>query len=404
MKIAKRILQFATLYLLAVSLPANTTLGQANETKPLKVFVLAGQSNMQGHAKISTLAHLGMSDATQPILSDLQNENGTPKVHDDVWISYLSSGGTKTGQLTTGFGADESKIGPELTFGLYMQKALDEPILLIKTAWGGKSINTDFRPPSAGLFVFRDEQIQQFKDQDKNVDEIQQQKVDATGHYYRLMIEHVRSVLGDIQTVYPDYDKDAGFELAGFVWFQGWNDMVDRGVYPNRDQKGGYDQYSEVLMHFIRDVRKDLDCPALPFVIGVMGAGGPTSKYKEGQVRYQAIHQNFRDAMAAPSLLDEFKSSVFAFQTENCWDFELTELRRREQKLKQELKLLKEKTTLTREGEQKAWNEIREKAFNERERQVLEVGISNQEYHYLGSGKIMALIGKGFAETLINAR
>ena len=44
------------------------------------------------------------------------------------------------------------KIGPEFTFGLTMDAALDEPVLIIKTAWGGKSLHTDFRSPSAGPY------------------------------------------------------------------------------------------------------------------------------------------------------------------------------------------------------------------------------------------------------------
>ena len=124
-------------------------------SKPLKVFILMGQSNMQGHAHIRTLPHLGMDTTTQPILKQIVDGDGAPRLINDVWISYLSSSGVRSGQLTTGFGASEDKIGPELTFGIYMQQRLQEPILIIKTAWGGKSIHTDFRPPSAGDFVFQ---------------------------------------------------------------------------------------------------------------------------------------------------------------------------------------------------------------------------------------------------------
>ena len=89
------------------------------------------------------------------------------------------------------------------------------------------------------------------------------------------MLEHVQSVLKDINQVYPDYDSKAGYQLAGFVWFQGWNDMVDRGVYPNRGKPGGYAAYSDVLAHFIRDVRKELAAPNMPFVIGTYSLPSP---------------------------------------------------------------------------------------------------------------------------------
>ena len=112
--------------------------------KPLQVFILAGQWNMQGQAKVSTFEHIGMDPATKPMLVEMQNADGTPKVCERVWISSLGSADAEqTGKLTVGFGVSQNgpKIGPEFTFGLYMQKVTDAPILLIKTAWGGKSLN-----------------------------------------------------------------------------------------------------------------------------------------------------------------------------------------------------------------------------------------------------------------------
>ena len=94
-----------------------------------------------------------------------------------------------------------------------------------------------------------------------------------TGVYYRLMVEHVKRVLGDIKRVVPDYDAAQGYEIAGFAWLQGWNDLVDGDVYPQRQKPGGYAAYSEVMAHFIRDVRKDFNAPKMPFVIGVLGVG-----------------------------------------------------------------------------------------------------------------------------------
>jgi alpha-galactosidase len=283
------------------------------KAEPLRVFILAGQSNMQGHAQVRTFEHIGMDPATQPMLAEMQNADGTPKVCERVWISSLgSSDSVKTGRLTAGFGASQNgpKIGPEFTFGIYMQKYTNAPILLIKTAWGGKSLNTDFRPPSAGPYIFNETQLATFQKQRKDIDAMKADKVMATGVYYRLIVEHVKSVLADIKQVVPDYDASQGYELSGFAWFQGWNDMVDSGTYPNRDKAGGYDAYSEAMAHFIRDVRKDLNAPNLPFVIGVLGVGGPTSKYGPDQQRYKSTHQNFRDAMAAPAKLPEFNGNV----------------------------------------------------------------------------------------------
>jgi len=379
----------------AASLPAAAV--------PLKVFILAGQSNMQGHAQVRTFEHIGMDPATAPMLAEMVNPDGSPKVCERVWISSVGCAEEEqTGKLTAGFGAAANgpKIGPEFTFGLYLQKFTDAPILLIKTSWGGKSLNTDFRPPSAGPYVFGEQQLATFRKQGKDIAAIQAAKTEATGLYYRLMIEHIQRVLADIPRVVPDYDPGQGFELAGFVWFQGWNDMVDSGTYPDRDQPGGYAAYSDVLAQFIGDVRRDLNAPQLPFVIGVLGVGGPTAEYGPDQQRYRAVHQNFRDAMAAPAHRPEFRDNVVAVLTEQYWDRELTVLRAKENALRQQAKALAAANKLTPAEERAAFTKLRAEGLTERERKVLDTGISNQEYHYLGSAKILGGIGKGFAEAM----
>lgn len=371
--------------------------------EPLKIFILAGQSNMQGHAQVRTFEHIGMDPATQPLLAEMQNADGSPKVLDRVWISSIGCAETEqTGKLTTGFGASQNgpKIGPEYTFGITIQKYIDGPILLIKTSWGGKSLNTDFRSPSAGPYVFNETQLAAYQKQGKDIATIQAEKDKATGVNYRQMIEHVKYVLSDIKRVVPDYDASQGHELAGFVWFQGWNDMVDGSTYANRDKPGGYDAYSVAMAHFIRDVRKDLNTPKLPFVIGVLGVGGPVSEYGPDQQRYKSVHQNFRDAMAAPAALPEFQGNVAAVLTEKYWDQELTAAKAKENGVKQQAKKLATASKMSPAEEKALLEKMLLEGLSERERQVIAKGISNLEFHYLGSAKILGRIGKGLAESM----
>ncbi len=377
---------------------------EARKETPLKVFILAGQSNMQGHAKVTTLAALADDPETAGLYGEIMNRRGEPRVFEDVRVTSIgSSDGEKVGALSTGFGVERGgpKIGPELTFGITVQKELDEPILLIKTAWGGKSLHTDFRSPSAGPFVFTAKQLERMKKQGKDIDAEKAAKVEATGHYYGLMIEHVQAVLADIRRVVPGYREQRGFELAGFIWFQGWNDMVDTGVYPDRGEPGGYDAYTGGLCHFIRDVRKDLDSAKLPFVIGVMGVGGPTDLYGPKEQRFKAFHQGFRDAMAAPASMPEFKGSVQAVLTETCWDDHANTLRNRKRVLQQSSKRIDEQLKggeLTQKEARKAKKALEEEALTEDELAYLEAHVSNAEYHYLGSGKIMTGIGRELAK------
>jgi len=353
----------------------------AGIAKPLKVYILAGQSNMEGHAALRTFDHVGMDPQTAPLLKQMRGADGEARVCDKVWISYLTGNDTvKQGQLTVGYGAlgSDPKIGPEFLFGLTLASTFDEPILLIKTAWGGKSLHTDFRPPGkAG-------------------------SEQPVGPYYQKMITHVKGVLNNIGELYPDYDREQGYELAGFVWFQGWNDMVARDVYPDRGKPGGYQLYSDLLAQFIRDVRKDLTAPGMPFVIGVMGVDGVLDLKNPG--RYTAVHHEFRMAMAAPANLPEFKGNVSAVFTEKYWDAQLGELVQRWEKVKNKSRALQKDQTLSKEQQTAALEAYKAELFTPEELALKEAGISNAAYHYLGSAKIMAGIGKAFAEAIVHMK
>jgi len=220
------------------------------------------------------------------------------------------------------------------------------------------------------------------------------EKEKGRGGYYRDMIAHVKSVLGDIKKAYPAYDEKAGYEIAGFLWLQGWNDMINEGLYPNRDEPRGYEQYTWLLEHFIRDVRKDLNAPDMPFVIGVMGVDGiddPPTGFR-GQ---------FQQAMAAPAANPEFKGTVAAVQLGKYWDHQLAALVEKSSKLKEKMNDFKYKDGLTGDALKKACADYRATQITAKEEEILRKGVSEGSFHYLGSAKIMCGIGKGFAEAMI---
>lgn len=214
---------------------------------PLKVFILAGQSNMEGAGAVranpdrnggkGSLEHLVKDPATAKRWAHLVDE-GEWAVRDDVWIHYFE----RRGGLTAGYGAREDRIGPELGFGHVVGDALEEQVLLIKVAWGGKSLAKDFRPPSAGGEV---------------------------GPEYRKLFEEVRAVLGGLEERFEGYDGE-GYELAGFAWHQGWNDRVNQAFN---------DEYEQNLKCFIRDLREELEAPDLPFVLAETGMSGHGEKH-----------------------------------------------------------------------------------------------------------------------------
>lgn len=392
--------------LLAASLIWTFTTGTSQAAdKPLKVFILAGQSNMQGHAHASTLDSLADDPKTAPLLKELLGADGKPRVCDNVWITSVGSAGDgwsdvieQKGNLSTGFGASKEKIGPEYSFGIHMSKALGEPILLIKTAWGGRNLHTDFRPPSAGVEKINDFTIKQWNQRKLDVEKETAKIHKNGGVFYRHMIEHVKKTLADIKRVAPEYDSKQGYELAGFVWFQGFNDLVDGWTYPDQNKPGGYAVYGELLAQFIRDVRKDLSAPKMPFVVGVMGIGGVSEGKKGSQM-------NFRQAQASVASLPEFKGNVIAVETAEFWDDELDALQKRREKVNGELDREFKKDPKLNQADREA---LRKKAYDEHfkpeEMAKLKKGVSNQAYHYLGAAKILAPIGKAFAEAILSVK
>jgi hypothetical protein len=390
----------------------------AADKKPLKVFILAGQSNMEGQAKIETFDYIGDDPGTAPLLKQMRDVDGKPTVCDSAWISYLTGANDKnfviSGKLTAGYGSmwgqDPTKpgdrIGPEFTFGLTMDAALDEPVLIIKTAWGGKSLHTDFRSPSAGPYQLSAWQQENYPKQEghgipKDFEKWKAEKVTETGHYYRLMIEHVQRVLADPKRACPAYDAAQGFELAGFAWLQGWNDMVDGHVYPGHNKPDRFALYSELLGHFIRDVRRDLGAPKLPFDIGVMGVSGA----KAGTDIVA-----FREAMAAPAALPGFKGNVVAVPTAPFWSEELGAIDDKRGNVRQMDHFLRSKHkdhankdgTMTEPEQREYLKKYETDLITPAEVALWKRGASNAGYHHLGCAKTFALMGNAFAKATLD--
>jgi hypothetical protein len=396
----------ARLFLFSLSL----VLAAQLHAKPLKVFILAGQSNMEGHAKIETFDYIGEDPATAPLLKQMRGADGKPTMCDGAWISYFTGSGTNNGEgfgkLTAGYGSrsnpakDGGMIGPEFTFGLTMDAAFQEPVLIIKTAWGGKSLHTDFRSPSAGPYVFNDVQLTNLVKRGRDIAEAKAKKAAETGVYYRLMVEHVKRVLADPKRVVPDYDAAQGYEIAGFAWLQGWNDLVDGDVYPQRQKPGGYAAYSEVMAHFIRDVRKDFNAPKMPFVIGVLGVDGTNAS---------STTREFRKAMAASAALAEFRGNVTAVETAPFWSEELGAIDKKRGKVSQMSYYLNSKHKDHANADGKMTDAEKREYLKKYEAEVISPaeaalwkrGASNAGYHYLGCAKTFALMGKAFAEATL---
>lgn len=269
----------------------------ADPPKPTKVFILAGQSNMEGQGFIlsdpnrnagrGSLEFLVKDPVTAPRFKHLVDRDDKWIVRDDVWISYLD----RKGPLTVGYGAKNDRIGPELGFGNVIGDAFDEPVLLIKCAWGGKSLAVDFRPPSAGKVPYS---------LGEKMDAAIAQDPAIVGKYYRETLTLTQAALTNIRELVPG--SDGRHELAGFGWHQGWNDRINDKLNA---------EYESNLAHFIRDLRKDLGVEKLPFVIAETGMNGLEEKHP------RAI--SLMKAQAAVAEHAEFKGNVAFVGTKIFW-------------------------------------------------------------------------------------
>jgi hypothetical protein len=362
--------------------------------KTLKVYILAGQSNMQGSAHMSTFAAMGDDPKTAALLDEILDQNGNPVVSDKAWVSYRTGGRDGDtvlhGKVKVGYGFDNERIGPEYGFGIYIDKALDEPILIIKTAWGGKSLAVDFRPPSAGPY-----EPSAKEKEGGNVPE--REKV---GHYYREMIRFVRTTLkdtGSISRVVPGYDPEQGYELAGFVWFQGWNDMCNRHHI---------EQYTGNMIHFISDVRKEFDTPAMPFIVGILGVYGmdpdsrkfdkklPVTDFRKAQ--FAAVKQ-YDQNVAAP-----YRGNVISVDSGPYYELELSDIYWK-RRLTSGWKLKVKQGEMTPEELKKecAHYGFGDDELTAKEKSTWDRCASNAEYHYLSSGKTFVRFGKALAGAML---
>ena len=281
--------------------PSHTTHKWDNDPKGVQVFIIAGQSNMVGHGKadeghdnvrgaIGSLRYQVEHDPKN--YGHLVNKDRSWKTRDDVKVWWRDSDVTAPravikGNLKIGYAQNRNPgwIGPEYGFGWVMGNRLKQPVLIIKVAWGGKSLNVDFRPPSAAAA-----------------------RGGVVGPYYKGLIEYTHDCMSNLGTEFPEW-KGMGYRIAGIGWHQGWNDRVDKDASAN---------YEANLVDLIKDLRAELGNAKLPVSITTTGMAPPPEltavevaqlavadpkKHPElkGNVKTTDTRPFWRDASVSPS-------------------------------------------------------------------------------------------------------
>ena len=184
-----------------------------SDSKTLRVFIFAGQSNMVG------------SDSRVADIKRCPPFVGLDRPQENVLFSYnigredkLTSNGWVALQPVDGV------VGPELSFARKVCRETKAPIAIIKCAAGGTTLGADWNPDDPAGFKL-----------------------------YPLALQLIRSSLTELDR------RKIPYRIEGFMWHQGENDMFNREFRPN---------YGKNLANFLASWRRDLKAPTLKFYIG----------------------------------------------------------------------------------------------------------------------------------------
>ena len=207
------LLSFGVFAASACTLLSPTAKAAAEDTKTVRVFIFAGQSNMVGSdSKVKDIKRF-------PPFAGLE----TPQAN--VLFSYnigredkITSNGWQALQPV------DNVVGPELSFARRVSRQTMAPIAIIKCAAGGTTLGGDWNPDNPSGFKL-----------------------------YPIALRLIRESLADLDR------KKIAYRIEGFMWHQGENDMFDKVFKPN---------YGNNLKNFLATWRRDLNAPKLKFYIG----------------------------------------------------------------------------------------------------------------------------------------
>ncbi len=283
----------------------------------VRVFLLSGQSNMTGRGNLGvvdrpaaeqkgTLFRYVKRPENEKRLGFLLNGERKTKsgwtVRDDVFITmgdwpHLKVGEkgyspySKHGGLAPYYGGRRnSGFGPELAIGHLLGDFYEDPVVLVKVAFGGNSLSGNFRPPSSG---------------------------GKLGDKYPLVVKAVRDALERIPEMVRGADAETEVVLEGFFWNQGLSDASAKAA----------GEYEANMVNLIQDLRREFKRPDLRVVIGVTGNWG--WKPEENLVRWGNGEEDrlkfikhlrvVQDAQVKVAMRPEFKGSVVVAETRDHW-------------------------------------------------------------------------------------
>jgi len=197
--------------------------------------------------------HLHMPVAKRTRIVALGAVAGTPRG---------DAGNVTLGPLSVGYGGGIDTIGPEYAAGMALEREVDAPVLIVKCAWndGRSSISQLWRASSLdGVETPREKEAREAWNK-SNPDKARPapEKTGRPAWAWERVLPQVKDVLGNLKTYHPDYDPQAGHDIAGMIWFQGLSDRRNP-------------EYALHLEAILREFRNHIGRPDMPVVCATVG-------------------------------------------------------------------------------------------------------------------------------------
>jgi len=310
-------LWLTTLIAFAFDLPAqlpDPDGAPADQNQPLKVYIMLGQSNMLGFGRVGpqdvkgSLEFLVKKQGKYPHLVD---DEGNWTTRQDVrYVHVMDPRGVdykdmdKFSDVRNEWLTPKGSFGPELGFGHVMGYYHDAPVLLLKACIGNRSLGWDLLPPDSPRFEYEGKIYAGYRDVANFWDKGTEPKPVPwyAGRQYDADTAHAKAVLKNLDNYYPGY-KGQGYEISGFVWWQG-----------HKDQNAALaSRYELNLVSLIKRLRQDFQSPRAKFVLAT-GCGNPG---REGFGLQIAEAQLAVDG--ASGKYPEFRNNVASVDSRPLW-------------------------------------------------------------------------------------
>lgn len=236
----------------------------ADMAKPVQVFIIMGQSNT-----------LEMGKVTDELKTDypfLADESGSWTTRQDVRnVSVMQKRDNMNVYRNDWLTISGNKLGIEIGIGHQLGNAVEAPVMVLKSSIGNRGLGWDLLPPGSERFEFTDSKDGKTYEYPGYKDEVRHGRWEKgnvpeepkhnwyAGKQYDDDVANAKKVLEELDKYYPDAK---GYEVAGFLWWQGDKDRYDAG-HASR--------YETNLVTLIKALRKEFNAPEAPFVFASLG-------------------------------------------------------------------------------------------------------------------------------------